>query len=45
MIAGAFVVTLCLLVLGWTSELVAYFVKDAEKVCLDARVSCPYPDG
>ncbi|KKK12080.1 hypothetical protein P175DRAFT_094859 [Aspergillus ochraceoroseus IBT 24754] len=32
MIGGSFVVTLCLLVLGWTTEIVNFFVKDSEKV-------------
>ena|ERR1700712_734277 len=32
MIFGSFVVALCLLVLGWTAEIVALFVKDPEKV-------------
>ncbi|XHG09556.1 hypothetical protein AWENTII_012607 [Aspergillus wentii] len=31
MIGGSLVVACCLLVLGWTSEIVAVFVKDAEK--------------
>ncbi|KAL5337288.1 hypothetical protein BJX70DRAFT_369980 [Aspergillus crustosus] len=31
MIGGSFVVTLCLLVLGWTTEIVNFFVTDAEK--------------
>ncbi|KAL2865805.1 putative sucrose transporter [Aspergillus lucknowensis] len=31
MIGGSLVVTVCLLVLGWTTELVGYFVTDAEK--------------
>lgn len=32
MVVGSFVVTVCLLVLGWTSEIVSVFVKDTEKV-------------
>ncbi|KAJ0426224.1 major facilitator superfamily domain-containing protein [Aspergillus carlsbadensis] len=32
MIAGSFVVTLCLIVLGWTTEIVNMFVTDTEKV-------------
>jgi solute carrier family 45 protein 1/2/4 len=32
MISGAVVVAFCLLLLGWTSELVATFVQDIEKV-------------
>lgn len=32
MIAGSLVVGVCLLVLGWTSEIVGIFVKDANKV-------------
>ncbi|KAL4926953.1 putative sucrose transporter [Aspergillus undulatus] len=31
MIAGSLVVTLCLLMLGWTREIVNFFVKDADK--------------
>ncbi|PYH92723.1 MFS general substrate transporter [Aspergillus ellipticus CBS 707.79] len=31
MIVGSFLVAMCLLVLGWTTELVDMFVKDAEK--------------
>ncbi|RJE24360.1 Sucrose transport protein [Aspergillus sclerotialis] len=31
MIGGSIVVAMCLLVLGWTSEIVGKFVKDAEK--------------
>jgi hypothetical protein len=34
MVVGSFIVALCLLVLGWTTEIVSLFVKDAEKVCL-----------
>lgn len=36
MIAGSLVVGACLLVLGWTSEIVGIFVKDANKVLLIA---------
>ncbi|KAL3482482.1 hypothetical protein BJX99DRAFT_217160 [Aspergillus californicus] len=36
MIAGSLVVTLCLLVLGWTTEIVSAFVTDSEKA---ARVT------
>lgn len=32
MIAGSVIVAFCLLLLGWTSELVATFVQDIEKV-------------
>lgn len=32
MLFGSIVVTGCLLVLGWTSEIVGLFVEDAEKV-------------
>lgn len=32
MVFGSLVVALCLIVLGWTSEIVSIFVKDAEKV-------------
>lgn len=32
MIVGSILVAMCLLVLGWTSEIVSTFVKDAEKV-------------
>ncbi|KAI9376308.1 hypothetical protein BJX61DRAFT_530994 [Aspergillus egyptiacus] len=31
MIGGSFVVTICLLVLGWTTEIVGAFVEDTEK--------------
>ncbi|CBF83623.1 hypothetical protein AN2982.2 [Aspergillus nidulans FGSC A4] len=31
MIGGSLIVTVCLLVLGWTTEIVGVFVKDAEK--------------
>ncbi|KAL4783550.1 hypothetical protein BJX76DRAFT_357937 [Aspergillus varians] len=31
MIGGSLIVTLCLLVLGWTTEIVGVFIKDAEK--------------
>jgi MFS family permease len=34
MIVGSLAVALCLLVLGWTSEIVGLFVSDPEKVCL-----------
>jgi len=34
MIVGSFIVAACLLLLGWTSEIVNAFVKDPEKVCL-----------
>lgn len=35
MIVGSLVVALCLLLLGWTSEIVNLIVKDADKViCL-----------
>lgn len=32
MIFGSFVVAFCLLVLGWTAEIVGFFQKDPEKV-------------
>lgn len=32
MIIGSLIVAMCLLVLGWTTEIVGLFVKDAEKV-------------
>jgi hypothetical protein len=32
MVFGSFVVALCLIVLGWTAEIVAMFVKEPEKV-------------
>jgi hypothetical protein len=32
MVFGSFVVAFCLIVLGWTSEIVAMFVKEPEKV-------------
>lgn len=34
MVFGSLVVALCLIVLGWTAEIVGMFVKDPEKVCL-----------
>lgn len=33
MIFGSIVVAFCLIVLGWTAEIVGMFVKDPEKVC------------
>lgn len=38
MIVGSFVVATCLLVLGWTTEIVNTFVKDAEKVLESMRM-------
>jgi hypothetical protein len=40
MLGGAVVVAVCLLLLGWTSEVVGLFVHDVEKVCpvLEARL-------
>ena len=32
MIGGAIIVAVCLLVLGWTAEIVGVFVKDSETV-------------
>lgn len=32
MVFGSFVVAFCLIVLGWTAEIVAIFVKEPEKV-------------
>lgn len=32
MVFGSFVVAFCLIVLGWTAEIVAVFVKEPEKV-------------
>lgn len=32
MVFGSFVVAFCLIVLGWTAEIVAMFVKEPEKV-------------
>lgn len=32
MVFGSFVVAFCLIVLGWTAEIVGMFVKDPEKV-------------
>ena len=32
MIGGSVIVAICLLVLGWTSEIIGYFVSDAETV-------------
>lgn len=34
MVVGSFVVAFCLIVLGWTTEIVGLFVKDPEKVCI-----------
>ena len=36
MIIGSLIVAMCLLVLGWTAEIVGLFVKDAEKVNREA---------
>jgi solute carrier family 45 protein 1/2/4 len=33
MLGGAVIVAFCLLLLGWTSEVVGWFVHDSEKVC------------
>lgn len=33
MIFGSFVVAFCLIVLGWTAEIVGLFVQEPEKVC------------
>ena len=32
MMAGTLAVVVCYLVLGWTKEIVGFFVQDAEKV-------------
>jgi hypothetical protein len=32
MVFGSFVVAFCLIILGWTAEIVAMFVKEPEKV-------------
>lgn len=37
MIGGSIVVAMCLLLLGWTTEVVSYFVHDPETV---SRQSC-----
>lgn len=34
MIVGSLIVAVCLLFLGWTSEIVGAFTKDPEKVCV-----------
>ena len=34
MVAGTVAVFVCLLVLGWTKELVGWFVEDRELVCV-----------
>lgn len=34
MIAGSFIVGLCLLVLGWASEIVGIFITDEDSVCM-----------
>jgi solute carrier family 45 protein 1/2/4 len=39
MIFGSFVVAFCLIVLGWTAEIVGLFVQDPEKVWI---VECVY---
>lgn len=33
MVGGTCAVAVCLLTLGWSKELVAYFVEDLERVC------------
>lgn len=38
MIFGSFVVAFCLLILGWTAEIVGWFVTDPEKVCCEELV-------
>lgn len=38
MVFGSLVVAFCLIVLGWTAEIVGTFVKDPEKVCLEVLV-------
>lgn len=35
MIFGSFVVAFCLIVLGWTAEIVGLFIQEPEKVCID----------
>lgn len=37
MLGGAVIVAFCLLLLGWTSEVVGLFVHDAEKVCVSLK--------
>lgn len=39
MVFGSFVVAFCLIVLGWTAEIVAVFVKEPEKVGAASRNS------
>lgn len=38
MLGGALIVAICLLLLGWTSEVVGLFVHDAEKVRFSTRM-------
>lgn len=41
MVFGSFVVALCLIVLGWTAEIVGLFVTDPEKVLMPCdEVTC-----
>lgn len=41
MVFGSFVVALCLIVLGWTAEIVGFFVTDPEKVLMVSdKLSC-----
>lgn len=40
MIFGSFVVAFCLIILGWTAEIVGKFVNDPEKVCAGRRLRC-----
>jgi len=40
MVAGTVAVFVCLLVLGWTKELVGWFVEDRELVCVCSIEFC-----
>ena len=40
MVFGSVAVAVCLVLLGWASEIVGWFTADEEKVCLDNEVLC-----
>lgn len=42
MIGGTILVSMCLLLLGWTREIVGLFVSDKETVSLVSRIVCLY---
>lgn len=44
MVFGSFVVALCLIVLGWTAEIVGFFVKEPEKVCFGCLLCAVAPE-